>query len=117
MATEKSVWKMGKGTYWSPNKRNFKKCGREHATTLVEFQSPDILTSGVANMTKCHNTVRQVSILHWTKCVYDLVLGGINICSHDYCVKFNTVITTLYQILKYDHLQNKVKLWNECNVC
>ena len=27
---------------------------------------------------------------------YIVVLGGINFCSHNYCAKFNTVITILY---------------------
>ena len=30
---------------------------------------------------------------------FEVVLGGINICSYDYCVKFNTVIMVLYYIL------------------
>ena len=28
-----------------------------------------------------------------------LVFGGINICSYDYCVKFNMIITVLYYML------------------
>ena len=39
-----------------------------------------------------------------------LVLGGINFCSHDYCVKFNTVITILYTYYSMSIYTIKVKL-------
>ena len=41
----------------------------------------------------------ELSYSHFNTCASMLVLGGINICSYDYCVKFNTVITVLYYIL------------------
>ena len=43
-------------------------------------------------------------------CTYVLVLGGINFCSHDYCVKFNTVITILYTYYSMSIYTIKVKL-------
>ena len=39
-----------------------------------------------------------------------LVLGGIDFCSYDYCVKFNTVITILYTYYSMSIYTIKVKL-------
>ena len=39
-----------------------------------------------------------------------LVLGGINFRSHDYCVKFNTVITILYTYYSMSIYTIEVKL-------
>ena len=42
--------------------------------------------------------------------IFTVVLGGINFCSHDYCVKFNTVITILYTYYSMSIYAVKVKL-------
>ena len=43
-------------------------------------------------------------------CVCVLVLGGINFCCHDCCVKFNTIITILYTYYSMSIYTIKVRL-------
>ena len=41
----------------------------------------------------------ELSYNHFNTHAFMLVLGDINICSYDYCVKFDTVIMVLYYIV------------------